>query len=209
MCRGRRIGDLAVALPFGFSGHAHRRQELSRANYCLEAIVDWAERAKTVGYPEWFAQEALTWLPRLKRRAFFSTPVSRAGPGTRCGGMKLLIWRTGENLLAVGRAVVFVLMPCTMQELVRSSGGPFLNSKDSAVHPGPYRNLPRWEALAGRILKTQRHDIVQALMRPLLVGMIFNLPEHVSQMAFTQEDQLVQRFPCFAHKPFRVGVAHR
>ena len=48
-----------------------------------------------------------------------------------------------------------------------------------------------WRRWLVRILKAQRDDIVQSLMRSLLVVMVFNLLEHVSQVSFTQENELV------------------
>lgn len=59
------------------------------------------------------------------------------------------------------------------------------------------------------ILEPQRNDIAQALMRSLLVVVMFNLFEHVAKMLFSQQNQIVQRLPCLSDKPFGVGIAHR
>jgi hypothetical protein len=47
-----------------------------------------------------------------------------------------------------------------------------------------------WRRWLVSVLKSKRDDIVQALMRSLLIVMMLNLLEHLSQMSFTQEDQL-------------------
>ena len=66
-----------------------------------------------------------------------------------------------------------------------------------------HRSQRRWRI---RILKPQRDDVIQALMRSLPVVMVFDLFEHVAQTSFAQENQLVQRISRFPHKPLRVSV---
>jgi hypothetical protein len=52
-----------------------------------------------------------------------------------------------------------------------------------------------------RTLKPQRNDIIQALMGSLPIVMMLNLPEYVAKMLFSQENQVIQRLPCFTHVP--------
>jgi hypothetical protein len=59
------------------------------------------------------------------------------------------------------------------------------------------------------ILEPQRNDIAQALMRSVLVVMLFNLPEHVAKMLFSKQNQVVQGLPSLSHEPLGIRIAHR
>src|SRR5664280_2037012 len=59
------------------------------------------------------------------------------------------------------------------------------------------------------ILEPQRDDIVQALMGSLPIVMMFNLAEHMAKMLFSQQNQVIQRLPCFTHEPLGIRIAHR
>ncbi len=45
-------------------------------------------------------------------------------------------------------------------------------------------------------------------MRPVLVVVVFDLPEDVTEMLLSQQNQVVQGLPSLSDKPLGIGIAH-
>ena len=119
-----------------------------------------------------------------------------------------------EGIFGALEKANLVVMDCALYPVLcknysASSGDTFrvvMIQQSAQGHIAAHCGWRRW---LFRILISQWDDIVQSLMRSLLIVMMLNLLEHVSQMSFTQENQLVQRFPGLPHEPLRISVAHR